>query len=134
MDFKNQSIPFDNVKSTEYEKSIRRCLVKNLALFGLGLSLWNGEELSEAAKGKKKAEEAKKDEENRELIKLQAKCIALAKDLTASGTDSKMLSSKIEEVGGNVNPNAITDTKSLEDVLALLTELKNASKKTKEKK
>ena len=50
MNHRNQAISADEVTSVDINKSIKRCLTKNLALFGLGLSLWNGEELSDAAK------------------------------------------------------------------------------------
>ena len=50
MDHRNVSIPLDNITSTAVDKSIKRCLTKNLALFGLDLNLWEGEELSDEAK------------------------------------------------------------------------------------
>lgn len=53
LDFKNKAVPFENVDSMAVNKAIKRCLTKNLALYGLGLSLWNGEELSDNAKESK---------------------------------------------------------------------------------
>ncbi len=50
LDFKNKAVSFETVDSAAVNKAIKRCLTKNLALFGLGLSLWNGEELSDNAK------------------------------------------------------------------------------------
>ncbi len=68
MDHKNQPITYDTVTSTQFSKSIKRCLVKNAALFGLGLSLWNGEELSDEAKktrAKRQAEDAAAEAERK---------------------------------------------------------------------
>lgn len=65
MNHSNKSIAFDTVESTQASNSIMRCIVKNLALFGLDLNLWYGEELSESAKvtRAKKKESEKRDEE-----------------------------------------------------------------------
>ena len=43
----NQSIPKDTIKTTDVNKSIQRCLVKCVALFGLGLYIYRGEDLPE---------------------------------------------------------------------------------------
>lgn len=47
MDFKNKSIPRDNITSMDANKAMMRCLVKNLALFGLGLFVYEGEDTTE---------------------------------------------------------------------------------------
>ena len=48
MDYKNQGIPADKVTSFEVNKTVMRCLVKNLAMFGLGIYIYAGEDLPEA--------------------------------------------------------------------------------------
>ena len=45
MDFKNKSIPLKAVTSFDVNKAIQRCTVKCLALHGLGLNLYAGEDL-----------------------------------------------------------------------------------------
>lgn len=45
MDNKNKAIPFENITSFEVNKSIQRCLTKAIARHGLGLSVYNGEDL-----------------------------------------------------------------------------------------
>lgn len=108
MDHRNQSIPADTVASTAYAKSIKRCLVKNAALFGLGLSLWNGEELSDAAKETKKKKEKAEAVEAAALAAENAKIVALCKDKIAKGVDQASLYAVIERyTGGKKNPNAI---------------------------
>ncbi len=45
MDFKNQSVSVDKVTSTEVNKAIQRATVKAIALHGLGLNIYAGEDL-----------------------------------------------------------------------------------------
>ena len=47
MDYKNKSIPIENVTSFDVNKSIQRSLTKALARHGLGLYLYSGEDLPE---------------------------------------------------------------------------------------
>ena len=47
MNFKNQAIPADTITSVDANKSIKRCLVKALAMHGLGLYIYEGEDLPE---------------------------------------------------------------------------------------
>lgn len=49
MDFKNKSIPADAITSVDANKSTKRCLVKACALHGLGLYIYDGEDLPEEA-------------------------------------------------------------------------------------
>ena len=50
MDFRNKSIPFDNVTSFDVNKAIQRSLTKALARHGLGLYIYAGEDLPEEEK------------------------------------------------------------------------------------
>lgn len=47
MNFKNQSIAANDITSVDANKSIKRCLVKACAMHGLGLYIYEGEELPE---------------------------------------------------------------------------------------
>ncbi len=47
MDFKNRSIPVDQITSTDVNKAIQRSLTKALARHGLGLYIYAGEDLPE---------------------------------------------------------------------------------------
>jgi hypothetical protein len=53
MDFRNQSILIEKVTSMDVNKTIQRSTVKALALHGLGLKLWSGEDLVDSAKTSK---------------------------------------------------------------------------------
>lgn len=55
MDYKNKSIPLENVTSFDVNKAIQRSLTKAVARHGLGLYIYAGEDLPEnAPEGKKK--------------------------------------------------------------------------------
>lgn len=47
MDFRNDSIPADKVNMMDVNKAIQRCTVKAIALHGLGLYIYAGEDLPE---------------------------------------------------------------------------------------
>lgn len=47
MDFKNKSIPVENITSTDVNKTIQRSLTKAVARHGLGLYVYAGEDLPE---------------------------------------------------------------------------------------
>lgn len=72
MDHRNKSITIDKLCSFEVNKSIQRATVKAIAMHGLGLSLWTGEDIpsqpSEAketpSNGPKKKITLKVDDEN----------------------------------------------------------------------
>lgn len=49
MDFKNKSIAAGQITSVDANKSIKRCLVKACAMHGLGLYIYEGEDLPEEA-------------------------------------------------------------------------------------
>ncbi|WP_407397741.1 DUF1071 domain-containing protein [Treponema sp.] len=56
MDFKNQSIPVDRVTSFEVNKTIQRSITKACARHGLGLYIYEGEDLPEESDGKTAAQ------------------------------------------------------------------------------
>jgi len=45
MDYRNNSIPLEKVTSMDVNKSIQRSTAKAIAMHGLGLSLWTGEDI-----------------------------------------------------------------------------------------
>lgn len=56
MDFKNRSIPLDQVTSFEVNKAIQRSLTKACARHGLGLYIYAGEDLPEEEEGERPAD------------------------------------------------------------------------------
>ena len=52
MDYKNKSIPLENISSFEVNKAIQRALTKAIARHGVGLYIYAGEDLPEETDGK----------------------------------------------------------------------------------
>ena len=50
MDFKNKAIPADTIDSTSANKALKRCLAKCCGMHGLGLYIYEGEDLPEETK------------------------------------------------------------------------------------
>lgn len=117
MDHRNQSIPFDTVTSTAVDKSIKRCLTKNLGLFGLDLNLWEGEEISDEVKGERKK---KKEEDEAEAKKLEAaktKVIELGTKLMSQGVaKAAILECVAKHNNDNGNPASIESIEVAEAV------------------
>ena len=62
MDFKNKSIPLENVTSMDVNKAIQRSLTKAVARHGLGLYIYAGEDLPEGEEAKPPEDAMKPDE------------------------------------------------------------------------
>ena len=45
MDYRNKSIPVEKITSFDVSKTIQRATAKAIAMHGLGLSLWTGEDI-----------------------------------------------------------------------------------------
>lgn len=56
MDYKNKSIPLENITSFDVNKAIQRSLTKACARHGLGLYIYAGEDLPESAEERKAIE------------------------------------------------------------------------------
>lgn len=124
MDYKNSAIPIEKLTYTDVNKSIQRCLTKNLAMFGLGLSLWSGEEYSEPARRKKEQENAAAAEEQAKLQAIRKRVVEMCKIKVSEGAESEKLYDLLESIGGNRNPNKL----SYESCEKTLEELENINK------
>ena len=56
MDFRNKSISLDKITSMDVNKAIQRATAKAIAMHGLGLSLWTGEDIPSEPKPTKELE------------------------------------------------------------------------------
>ena len=65
MDYKNKSIPIENVTSFDVNKAIQRSLTKACARHGLGLYIYAGEDLPEESKEKNREESTSVEQEER---------------------------------------------------------------------
>lgn len=86
MDFKNKSIPLDNITSMDVNKAIQRSITKAIARHGLGAYIYAGEDLpeeSDETRANKLETEAKAKKENVSLIKqIDAKVKLLGKNMS----------------------------------------------------
>lgn len=69
MDFRNNAIPLDKVTSTDVNKTIQRSTAKAIAMHGLGLSLWTGEDVPETPAAPIEKAELLKDSPEFEKVK-----------------------------------------------------------------
>lgn len=114
MDFKNKSITADQITSVDANKSIKRCLVKACAMHGLGLYIYEGEELPEEA-----SKTLELQEEIKELISKKCALSDKAKSKVAD-----LCKAAEKEADPTLDDDAITgNPKSIEDV-DILTNLK----------
>lgn len=122
MDFKNQSIVLDKVTSSDINKSIQRSLTKACARHGLGLYIYEGEDLPESAKKEKKEQDEELTNQKNALIELMGTLI----DGGANKDDIYAIISKHN--GGKKNPTSIADVEVCAKITAEI------NKKYKEKK
>ncbi len=118
MDFKNASIPADKLTSADVGKSIKRCLVKCAALHGLGLSLWTGEELSDAARQKKE----------KDLDDVKQEILGIIAGKMENGVTRDVIYKTIYDIAGVKNPNAIKDIATAQKVADAINKLGGKTK------
>lgn len=97
MDYKNKSIPLDNVNSFDVNKAIQRSLTKAVARHGLGLYIYAGEDLPEEERKDNKIDQL--DEKQLEKIELESKCSMLGINLNAPDV-KKWIGDKLEMSSG----------------------------------
>ena len=103
MDFKNQSITLDKVTSSDVNKSIQRSLTKACARHGLGLYIYEGEDLPESAK-------KEKEEKDEELTNQKNALIEMVGTLIGGGANKDDIYAIISKHnGGKKNPTSIND-------------------------
>ncbi len=122
MDFKNQSITLDKVTSSDVNKSIQRSLTKACARHGLGLYIYEGEDIPESVKKEKKEQDEELTNQKNALIELMGTLI----DGGVSKDDIYAIISKHN--GGKKNPTSIADVEVFAKITAEI------NKKYKEKK
>lgn len=114
MDFKNKSIVADQITSVDANKSIKRCLVKACAMHGLGLYIYEGEELPEEA-----SKTLELQDEIKELISKKCSLSDKAKNKVA-----ELCKAAEKEANPTLDDDVITgNPKNIEDV-DILTNLK----------
>lgn len=122
MDFKNQSISLEKITSSDVNKSIQRSLTKACARHGLGLYIYEGEDLPETVKKEKKEQDEEVTNQKNALIELMGNLI----DGGANKDDIYAIISKHN--GGKKNPTSIDNVEVCKKITAEI------NKKYKEKK
>lgn len=97
MDYKNKSIPLENVNSFDVNKAIQRSLTKAVARHGLGLYIYAGEDLPEEERKDNQIEQM--DDKQLERIELENRCKVLGIDLKSEKTKT-WIATKLEESSG----------------------------------
>lgn len=107
----------------DINKTIMRCLVKNLGMFGLGLYIYSGEDIPDS--------ENKEAEELKDTISTINK---LGAELVKKGLKPDDIYKVVEELNeGNKNPNSIKDLTVAKKVFEKMSLLKEPVKKTTKK-
>lgn len=122
MDLKNQSISLEKITSSDVNKSIQRSLTKACARHGLGLYIYEGEDLPETVKKEKKEQDEELTNQKNSLIELMGTLI----DGGANKDDIYAIISKHN--GGKKNPTSIDNVEVCKKITAEI------NKKYKEKK
>ena len=115
MDYRNKAIPVGQASMFDINKTIMRCLTKNLAMFGLGLYIYAGEDLPEEQAHEKKEEQKKIDKRNTKLNKLMS-YVRIAK------LESEEVSQIIKTTFKKDNSGDLTD-KELDELIELVKNL-----------
>lgn len=107
----------------DINKTIMRCLVKNLGMFGLGLYIYSGEDLPET--------EAKDNAELEKKIKeIKAKASKMVKDGMAIKDIYELIK---KHNNGSQNPDTIDSIETAEKVMAELNDYKPVTEEPKKK-
>ena len=103
MDFKNKSIVASNITSSDANKAIQRSLTKACARHGLGLYIYEGEDLPE---------------ETKEVSSLQSEIMDIIKKKSVLSDEAK---EKVAKTCKEADDNANGDPRLIEDVETLRT-------------
>jgi hypothetical protein len=102
MDFKNKSMPANTITSQDANKSMQRALTKACARHGLGLYIYEGEDLPELTK---------------ELEKLRSECWKLFCERAKISDNAKNKANELcKAADSSGDPRLITDTTILENL------------------
>ena len=104
MDFRNKSIPADAITSTDANKSIQRSLTKACARHGLGLYIYEGEDMPEEVREEKKREAEKM---KTELEEINEENFNLAKKLCMNASVKQTVTEICKKYNPTGNPRKI---------------------------
>ncbi|MEG1331931.1 MAG: DUF1071 domain-containing protein [Eubacterium sp.] len=118
MNHRNQAIPAEDISSTDAVNSMQRALTKACGRHGVGLYLYEGEEMSPGAK-----------KDNEELKKEIKKVITESRKVIDSGVDKEEVYRIISDHNDdNKNPQSIKNTEICRDIIVILKDMKKEKK------
>lgn len=120
MDFKNQSIPAEKITSTDANKAVQRSLTKACARHGLGLYIYEGEDLPEETK---KEEKRKAEAEKSELEQLGDASFELCKKICVYPQFKAETGAICKKYTTTGNPKKVTDLEAAKKLNAELLSL-----------
>lgn len=129
MDLRNKSISAENITSTDANKAVKRCLVKALALHGLGLYIYLGEDLPEdVARVKSLQEEVRALAEKKSKLSEEAKktVIGLCKEADRKANPDL----EDSEITGKITN--ISDEEGLNELKRNILKVRKTTRKEKE--
>ena len=123
MDFKNKSIPLENVTSFDVNKTIQRSLTKALARHGLGLYIYAGEDLPEESPEQIAERQKVEAEAKTKLLKQINEVTSALKD---KGIDAKTVCDlyKVEDLKA-------LDSKKCDNIMKHLDDIKKKQEEQK---
>lgn len=114
MDFKNKSLAAESVTSMDANKALQRSLTKACGRHGVGLYIYEGEDMPEETKRQKTA-----------LSEAIAKVTNLAKAKIAEGVDKNEIYAVIEKyTDGNKNPSTLSTVEDCTNAFNEIEQLK----------
>lgn len=96
LDYRNASVKPDNYTMNDVNKAIMRCLVKNIALHGLGINVYIGEEFSEDGA-------AEPSEATKKKIAVEGKKVKLEDELNRIINEQNLNTNKTKTGLGLIN-------------------------------
>lgn len=130
MDYKNKSIPYDNVTSMDVNKTIQRSLTKCIARLGLANYLYMGEDYPEETEEVKQAKAQAAAKEAEELTSLKVAIEKESKRITKSMTQEQKVAFANDVIGktiGQLNYKTCNNIQGLRVLLSRMKDIKEAA-------
>ena len=129
MDMRNKAIPAEEVLSTDANKAVQRALAKACGRHGIGLYIYEGEDLPEEARRERKQKTAEEAAAKAMLDAAHKAIVDLCKKLIDKGIDKQKIYDLIaENNAGKNNPNSIPTVELCEEITKKLNKLTKESK------
>ena len=130
MDYRNKSIPYENVTSMDVNKTVQRSLTKCVARLGCGLYVYASEDLPEEPEEVKQAKAEAAAKEAEELTSLKVAIEKESKRITKSMTQEQKVAFANDVIGktiGQLNYKTCNNVQGLRVLLSRMKDIKEAA-------